>query len=267
MTSKTFKGQIIDPATYRDVSEKLSVLKASLPSDAVVNLAQEVLDRLANHNPHEAPDPRILPLAKALVSPDPALALSMVETFQTQGASVETLYLRVLAPAARLLGEWWQTDEISFSGVTLGTARIYGLMRALHTPDPVPMADDQPHALFVSVPGETHTLGVRMAADLFRRHGWDIELLVGLDHKTAMARFKISDHRHVGISAGNDQSLAALARLILALRAERPAVSILVSGHVLAAYGTEVAALSPDAVADTFEEAFNRMTRMYRGWT
>ncbi|MEO1195426.1 MAG: cobalamin-dependent protein [Pseudomonadota bacterium] len=266
MTPKTSKGLLVDPAAYSDTSEKLNALKAKLPGGAVVNLAREVLNRLANQVPEGSVDPRVVDLAQALVDPDAALSFSMIESMHAKGASIETLYLRVLAPAARHLGEMWERDEVSFADVTLGTARIYGLIRAMNTTEIVPTSIDEPHALFLSVPGETHTLGVRMAADLFRRHGWDIELLSGVDHDAVVERFIASDHWHVGISAGNDLSLAALARLILALRAERPGVRILVAGRVLTTYATEVDAMSPDAMAETFEDAFNAMTRMFRGW-
>lgn len=37
-------------------------------------------------------------------------------------------------------------------------------------------------ALFATVPGETHTLGITMAADLFWDHGRRIDLRTGLDH-------------------------------------------------------------------------------------
>ncbi|MEO1238481.1 MAG: cobalamin B12-binding domain-containing protein [Pseudomonadota bacterium] len=261
MTPKTSKSQTIDPAEYTASSEKLRSLKSSLPQGAVVNLAREVLGRLANQSSGRG-DPRVVTLAHALIAQDPMASLDIIEGLQAQGTGIEALYLQFLAPAARHLGEMWQADDLSFADVTLGTARIYGLIRTINPVERAPIAPNQAHALFVCVPGDTHTLGVRMAADLFRRRGWDIELLAGLTHDEVMDRFIASDHWHVGISAGNDLRLTALARLILALRAERPGVRVLVAGHVVGRCPAEIDKMSPDAMAEGFEEAFKAMTRM-----
>ena len=50
---------------------------------------------------------------------------------------------------------------------------------------------------FCAVPGEQHTLGVMMAADLFRRNGWDVGLLIGVDHAEIVERLERDDRaRH-----------------------------------------------------------------------
>ncbi len=111
------------------------------------------------------------------------LASECIERARAQGASVETVYLAYLAEAAGKMGVWWEEDEVSFVDVTFGTGQIYAITRGLKTLFCAPLANlTQPQAFFAAVPGEDHFLGVSMAADLFRKHGWDIEFGCDLDH-------------------------------------------------------------------------------------
>ncbi len=55
--------------------------------------------------------------------------LGEVEAFLKKGVSVETIYLDMLAPAARRLGEMWETDECDFVDVTMGLWRLQEVMR------------------------------------------------------------------------------------------------------------------------------------------
>ena len=48
-----------------------------------------------------------------------------------RGLSVETLYLDLLAPAARLLGEMWDDDHCDFATVTVALGRLQRLLREL----------------------------------------------------------------------------------------------------------------------------------------
>jgi methanogenic corrinoid protein MtbC1 len=92
---------------------------------------------------------------------------------------VEDVCLDHLAPAARCLGEWWETDRLPFTDVTMATARIQSMLRRMPTGRGHIAAFAGNGAVFCAVPGEQHTLGVMMAADLFRRNGWDVGLLLG----------------------------------------------------------------------------------------
>ena len=111
------------------------------------------------------------------------LASEFIERARAQGASVETVNLAYLAEAAGKMGVWWEEDEVSFVDVTFGTGQIYAITRGLKTLFCVPLANlTQPQAFFAAVPGEDHFLGVSMAADLFRKHSWDVEFRGDLDH-------------------------------------------------------------------------------------
>jgi len=178
---------------YRRNQANLRRLKEKLPEDLVANLAREVILRVApkeealDHVPYSATPEELETLCDALVSDDDKAASMLVSDLRADGVKAEDIYLKQLAASARILGEKWESDELSFSQVTVGTGRIFAIMRSLrHLFEPKVTSLDKT-AIFASVPGEDHTLGVNMAADFFRKDGWEIALKVGLDHDQLVA--------------------------------------------------------------------------------
>jgi hypothetical protein len=94
--------------------------------------------------------------------------------------------------------------------------------------------------VFCAVPGEQHTLGVMMAADLFRRNCWDVGLLLGLEHSEILDRLERDDRDVIGLSCSGDHSVNALERLMIALRKRRPDAASSCRGRLRA---------TPDALA------------------
>lgn len=217
---------------------------ARLPSDAVEALATEVIARLSQRVPlsgviagdataDERMDARIEALAEALLGFDESAATEIVMEAHARGASVETLYTGYLAEAARRLGRWWDEDRISSVEVVIGAGRIYAIMRGLRRLfGPGSSRGQRFRAMFASVPGETHLLGVAMAADLLTMHGWEIDLRAGLDHDALVAEIGHSAYPIIGLSASNSRALFPLSRLIVALRISNPGAWILVCGGI-----------------------------------
>ncbi len=251
---------------------EITTLKANLPKEAVRALAQEVVSRLANRatevrGPGAEPDARAIDrLCTALVSEDVEAAARFVSQLRSDGASMETVLLSYLAASARRLGEWWDDDRVSFTDVTIGASRIYAIMRGLrHVLAPVQggvHASAQNHAVFASVPDEIHTLGVTMAADLFRKHGWRIDLKVGLTHDDLVEALRHSECPVIGLSASGPRSLVALARLIVAVRINNPGSLILVSGQIVNDERDRVGFLGADGIAWDVPSALSEMQRL-----
>ena len=57
--------------------------------------------------------------------------LISLRTFCRDGLPVERVLLDLLAPSARLMGEMWTADQVSFVDVTLGLSRIQQMLRQL----------------------------------------------------------------------------------------------------------------------------------------
>lgn len=178
-------------------------------------------------------DPCAAAMAYALCDVDDAAASVLVEDLLDAGLSVEEVCLDHLAPAARRLGDLWDRDRLPFTEVALATARIQALLRRMPSARMTPSCGRGKGAVFAAVPGEQHTLGVMMAADLFRRGGWDVGLMVGLGHDELVSRIARDDRPVIGLSCSGSHSYSALRRLLAALGRMRPSAQILLSGHVV----------------------------------
>lgn len=208
---------------------------AALAERAMARLrAETCVDGISAETRDALGSPMVTALAHALCDDEDETADLIVDDMIAAGLSVEEVCLDHLAPAARRLGEWWDKDRLPFTDVTLASARIQTMMRRMS--QAAPRNRHAPHdrgAIFVAVPGEQHTLGVMMAADLFRRKGWDVGLLVGLSHDNLMARLVRDDRAVIGLSCSGDHSCAALARLMEALRRRRPDARLILSGQIV----------------------------------
>ncbi len=230
--------------------------KAVLPERAVQLLADEVVVRLASRlHPSGAgiPLPTVVStddFVRALLSEDAEAAIEMIRKERRDGFSLEVIYLGTLAAGARRLGEMWETDDLSFLQMSVAAGRIFEIMRMLRRTILPPAVDAGPirRAMFASVPGELHTLGVTMAADLFRNRGWEIDLRTGYEHEELLRSVMDRPFRVIGLSAAHGSSILALTRLVVALRITHPEARIFVSGTVVAEVPDLNALIRADAV-------------------
>ncbi|MFN3972275.1 MAG: B12-binding domain-containing protein [Gemmobacter sp.] len=214
-----------------------------LPSNAVEALASEVLARLSGRVVLTAAAPVVTcddrescieALTRALISADDREATEILMQVRARGVPVEALYDLYLAGAACRLGQLWDDDQIASVEVVLAAGRIYAIMRGLRRMfAPARPRADSFRAVFASVPGETHVLGVAMAADILTLHGWEIDLRAGLDHDRLVAEIGQSSYPIIGLSASSGRMLFPLARLIVALRLSNPSAWIMVCGGIV----------------------------------
>lgn len=116
------------------------------------------------------------------------------------------------------------TGWVSFLEVTTGTGHLYALMRALRAEgySPRPSLGGRRSALFATVPGEDHGVGITMAADLFREMGWEIDLQTDTDHDQLVAQAGGTRPHIIGLSLSTEDRLDPLVRLVVALRLVTP---------------------------------------------
>lgn len=262
MTDRDTGQSLLHDGLYKKAVKEIGTLREKLPEDAFATLAREVIRRLSDH-PVAATESIAFPndatiddLARALMQPDLNAGIEFIDRVRAQGASVETVYLAYLAEAAKKMGAWWEEDEVSFVDVTFGTGHIYAIMRGLKPLFRAPLGDaTQPRAFFTAVPGEDHLLGVSMAADLFRKHGWDIVLKRDLDHDAIVQCAIASGVSLIGLSASGDHALGPLARLVVALRISAPDASIMVSGAIMGSSYENVQEMGVDIIPSSMDDA------------
>lgn len=68
---------------------------------------------------------------RLLFSEDLIVTSAYVAAIRAQGVPVGSLYISLLAPAARRIGNWWREDRCDFAQVSLALSRLQRLMRDL----------------------------------------------------------------------------------------------------------------------------------------
>lgn len=219
-----------------------------LSGDPILNLAQQAMAKVVSESRRAAEakqlqvqvtvqspnrSAQVTDMIKALSHDDSSRAEVLVADLLNSGVGVQDLCLDHLAPAARELGVYWEHDMMPFADVSMATARIQSIVRSIPSQRLAQRGLLERGALFAAVPEEAHTLGIVMAADHFRRRGWDVDLLIGMDHN-ALMRVIVQDDRHVvGLSCAGRHTARGLRELIHEIRRCRPDMAVVISGHVL----------------------------------
>lgn len=166
-----------------------------------------------------------------------ASLLEEVDAFITKGASVETICLDLLAPAARKLGEMWESDECDFLDVTMGLWRLQEVMREVAARSPAVLGGmSLPYsALFSPMPGDNHNFGTLMIEEVFARGGWRSEALVKPERRELLDRLARQPFDLIGLTLARDCPSAALGNLIKAVRnvSANPHIIVLVGGRMI----------------------------------
>jgi methanogenic corrinoid protein MtbC1 len=103
--------------------------------------------------------------------------LDWINETRAKGVSIESIFLNLLAPAARQLGELWEDDERDFTEVTLGLAELHKILHLLPSMSEL-HKQYVPNGLTILLmpsPGDQHTLGLAMVAEFFQRDGWAVD--------------------------------------------------------------------------------------------
>jgi len=163
--------------------------------------------------------------------------LQEVEGFIAKGATVETICLDLLAPAARKLGEMWESDECDFLDVTMGLWRLQEVMREVAARSPADFGGlaTPNSALFSPMPGDHHNFGTLMIEEVFARNGWRSEALVKPERRELLDRLARQPFDLLGLTLARDCPSSALANLIKAVRnvSANPHIIVLVGGRML----------------------------------
>jgi methanogenic corrinoid protein MtbC1 len=226
-----------------------------IESDIIPRLLMTHRDRGATAAPVAKPQAAIPAgyadvFAAATLTEEVGPLLARVETLMAAGVTVETVYLHLLAPAARRLGAWWDEDACDFVDVTMGLWRCQEIVHALSAliPGAAPAAEAERRALFAPAPGEQHGLGAIIVEEFFRRAGWQTWSVPALDADELVALVAGRDFDIVGLTVSVERHVAPLRQSITAVRqaSRNPAIIVLVGGRVF----TETPALAAEIGAD-----------------
>lgn len=165
--------------------------------------------------------------------------LNHVEAMLTRGVPFESVLVDLLAPTARLLGEYWESDLCDFVDVTMGLWRLQEVVHEISARLPVAHAptDILRRALFAPMPGEQHSLGTVMIDDIFRRGGWQTDRLCETQAAELLKRVEDDWFDIIGLTVSCDCHIGPVRSLIAAMRkiSKNPHVCVMVGGRIFSA--------------------------------
>ncbi len=163
--------------------------------------------------------------------------LQILDAYLVKGMPVETIYIQLLAPAARKLGTYWEDDSLDFVAVTMGLWRIQEVLRELTVRVPPKSRQTYGHrsALFAPMPGEQHSLGTLMVSECFQRAGWETEVLVEPTQSEFTSKFADCHFDLIGLTVSCDSSTASLANIVKTIKVVscNPRIRIMLGGTAI----------------------------------
>ena len=192
----------------------------------------QLSDRHTSHIPSQegATQPNAPAQQLALLTLEASLAdcERYLQRLRDDGLDLEAIFLEVIQPAARMLGSRWKEDSCSFVDVTTGLWQLQQIFhRLLHDfqaePNlrgdrPTTSDEPRPSALFCTLPGAQHRLGVQMISAFFCRAGWQTSLSFGETIGQICDEAKRYAPDVLGVSLSCEQEMVEAPAFILSLK-------------------------------------------------
>lgn len=169
---------------------------------------------------------------EALLSSDRSQARKVIDSAALSGIGLTEIYQHVFQPVQREVGRLWQVNQITVAQEHYCTAITEAMIGQLH-PGRKPETIDGHLFVGACVPGEQHSIGLRMVCDEMEAHGWRI-YFTGANTPTTSAVDLIKRLKVValGLSCATPMQLPNLRLMVASVRAARKDTKILVGGRV-----------------------------------
>ncbi len=263
------------PAHFaQDVGEfgrnMLSVLSHTIEGDIIPRLMLALGSRTADDPTRATPSERlgesVDEFVHLLLNHDASVATNYVTTLRSDGIPLAALYLDLLAPAARRLGEMWEEDICSFTDVTIGVCRMHQVLLEFSRCFDAGMQSKDPgrNALILPVPQEQHTFGLFMVMEFMRKASWNCYSGQPSSKREFLKLAGAQDFDVIGLSVGNTSHLDLAAELVADVRASsrnRDAI-ILAGGKVFLDDPDAATRVGADAMAADGREAVEALASL-----
>jgi methanogenic corrinoid protein MtbC1 len=239
------------------------ILKTAIESEIIPRLLIVQRDAAAVQNtvnlarPPNAVD--IAAFVDLIIADDMEQVRAVADRVIVLSGGRDTLLDELLTPAARLLGEMWERDICDFTTVTLGVYRLDQIMKetcAVGRDDYSPLAHDRT-ILLAPAPGEQHSFGLNMVADVFREGGWCVRSASAVS-RTRLTRLVGEEWFDlVGFSVSADRALKGLPSCIRAVRqsSSNPDLGVFVGGRAITCHPERTRFLGADGTANDPRQA------------
>ena len=199
-------------------------------------------------------------LHDAAVGRDPGACNAVARSLMARGVPADRICDVHIPAVARRMGEEWVADDLSFTDVTIGTARLQYLVREIGgvgEDDRLWGARGEAHAILLLVaPEADHTLGALVLASQLRRRGYAVRLSLGETDGALVESMVATRFDAVFFSACVADSLPFLERILGRIKGTISAPPpFVLGGAVLENEGRAVAVAGIDMVTSDVDEA------------
>jgi methanogenic corrinoid protein MtbC1 len=196
----------------------------------------------------------VIEFARQVMLEDDATLRHSISSLRERGIPIQSIFLDLLAPVARHLGELWEKDLCDFTEVTLGLGRLQQVLRDNSAAlEHVPSGQEGTNGkriLLLPCPGEQHTFGLSLVAEFFQRAGWDVSTHFSVSEVAPAGLVRHNWYDVVGFSLGSGVNLQHLADCMKAVRlaSQNPRVAIIAGGAIFALHPEYAAQIFADAI-------------------
>ena len=173
-----------------------------------------------------------------LLQDDEAGIVDTIERLHGRGVSMRTVFMDLLVPAARRMGERWCDDTSDFVAVTVAVGLLQRMVQRYSAPfcaEGVPLG--RGHRILMAQPDdETHSFGLSLVGEFFRRDGWDVVVARAGTGLEPVQCVRTETFDAVGLSVGSQLNLPWLRDRIARIRREscNPSIVVMVGGPLFA---------------------------------
>lgn len=232
-----------------DFSKKYKGIPSECQSSILSIIESEIIPRLLKaeqvdtSQPNRAPASREMPSPQEIetfvnlcISHDQHVAQAFVNRMLAEGLNTEHIFLELITPAARYLGDQWESDGMDFSQVTHGLVRLHAIAHEIgfaYQDGPL-IQGDVKRAMIASAPGSEHILGPTIVAEFFRKEGWQVVVEISPSANELVQAVSNEWFDTVGLSVSIEQQLTDLAMLVAKIKrfSRNPRVAVLLGGPI-----------------------------------
>ena len=212
-------------------------------------VAQEVL----------ATEQDMLDFAQACLHTDAQAVFANLDDLRAKGLTQQTIFLDIITPAARHLGDLWHQDKLDFTWVAQGLLRMHHAMRHLgyENQGGPQVAGDARRIMLASAPGSQHILGLAMVSEFFRAEGWQVVVEISTTEKALLHAVSHEWFDVVGLSIGLVEQLPHIPALIASLKqaSRNPNTRVILGGPALLDADNHAKVVQADGISVSALEA------------
>lgn len=179
--------------------------------------------------------------------------LTFIEKLLLDNVNNDSIFLNLIAPAARHLGWLWEQERADFTQVTMGLLQMHQITHRIgyEHPSGPQQAGSSRRVMLAGAPGSQHILGLAMVSEFFRKHGWQVVVDISTTPAELCATVKNEWFDLMGLSVGVTEQLDGLAELIATLKkkSRNRDIPVLLGGPAFLFHTVDARSLGADGIA------------------